>query len=130
MPAAPRLVHAKNLAKPEPGPDTRHRAPNVNGTASHGGRDGAPLRRDHDAADTALMACTKATIAMVRGYCCGGACELAVCCELRMVAGDRHSKSVAKMPRRRVTRFSVSLIRLARRFAAESCDAAIRSSTA
>ena len=50
------------------------------------------LARDYDvinhAAYVALQVCKKPTIAMVRGYCFGGACELAICCDLRIAADD------------------------------------------
>ncbi len=40
------------------------------------------------AAYVALTACSKPTIAMVGGYCFGGACELAICCDLRLCSED------------------------------------------
>lgn len=41
----------------------------------------------------ALLDATKPTIAMIHGYCFGGACELAICCDLR-VGADTASFSV------------------------------------
>ncbi len=53
--------------------------------------------RDYDAinhgAYEALLGATKPTIAMIHGYCFGGACELAICCDLR-VGADTASFSV------------------------------------
>ena len=50
------------------------------------------LARDYDVINhadyVALQTCTKPTIAMVRGYCFGGACALAICCDLRIAADD------------------------------------------
>jgi len=40
------------------------------------------------AAYVALMGATKPTMAMVRGYCFGGASALAMCCDLRIAAED------------------------------------------
>ena len=45
------------------------------------------------AAYEALLGASKPTIAMVNGYCFGGACELAICCDLR-VGCDTASFSV------------------------------------
>jgi enoyl-CoA hydratase/carnithine racemase len=45
------------------------------------------------AAYEAILGATKPTIAMVAGYCFGGACELAICCDLR-IAADNASFSV------------------------------------
>ena len=41
----------------------------------------------------AVLGATKPTIAMIAGYCFGGACELAICCDLRLAA-DAASFSV------------------------------------
>lgn len=45
------------------------------------------------AAYEAILATQKPTIAMINGYCFGGACELAICCDLR-VGSDTASFSV------------------------------------
>lgn len=54
-------------------------------------RTGSEARRydeiNHVAFSTVSRA-TKPTIAMVHGYCFGGGCELAICCDLRWVAND------------------------------------------
>ncbi|MFV0294641.1 MAG: enoyl-CoA hydratase [Hyphomicrobiaceae bacterium] len=47
----------------------------------------------NDAAYQALLGAGKPTVAMVAGYCFGGACELAICCDLR-IAADNASFSV------------------------------------
>ena len=41
-----------------------------------------------DAAVTALYEFSKPTIAMIRGYCIGGGCGIAVCCNIRIAADD------------------------------------------
>lgn len=41
-----------------------------------------------DAANKALVNCTKPTIAMVRGYCIGGGTGIAVACDIRIAAED------------------------------------------
>jgi len=40
------------------------------------------------AAETALAAFGKPTIAAIRGFCVGGGCQLAAACDLRLAAGD------------------------------------------
>lgn len=54
-------------------------------------RTGEEARRydeiNHLAFDT-LARAAKPTIAMVHGYCFGGGCELAICCDMRWVAQD------------------------------------------
>ncbi len=56
-----------------------------------GNRTGAEARRydeiNHEAFE-AVGRATKPTIAMVYGYCFGGACELAICCDMRWVSDD------------------------------------------
>ncbi len=47
----------------------------------------------NDAAYQAILAARKPTVAMVAGYCFGGACEMAICCDLR-IAADNASFSV------------------------------------
>ncbi|MEZ5855050.1 MAG: enoyl-CoA hydratase [Hyphomicrobiaceae bacterium] len=47
----------------------------------------------NDAAYQAILSARKPTIAMVAGYCFGGACEMAICCDLR-IAADNASFSV------------------------------------
>jgi enoyl-CoA hydratase len=41
-----------------------------------------------DAAHHALQEFSKPTIAMIRGYCIGGGCGVAVCCDIRIAADD------------------------------------------
>jgi len=63
--------------------------------------DGAKARRYAAAAEGAMRAlatCSKPTIAMVRGYCVGGGCELAIFADLRIAAeGSKFGVPAAKL---------------------------------
>lgn len=46
----------------------------------------------------ALRTCPKPTVAMIRGFCFGGGCAIALCCDLRVAAADaRFSIPAAKL---------------------------------
>lgn len=48
----------------------------------------AEYARANDAAFLAIRNCTKPTIAMIRGFCIGGGCAVALCADIRVAAAD------------------------------------------
>jgi enoyl-CoA hydratase len=94
--ALPRLIHE---AEADPavrvivlrGAGTKAFSAGADISEFEGNRTGAEARRydeiNHEAFE-AVGRATKPTIAMVYGYCFGGGCELAICCDMRWVADD------------------------------------------
>jgi len=94
--AVPKLIHEAE-ADPEirvivlRGAGTKAFSAGADISEFEGNRTGAEATRydeiNHEAFE-AVGRATKPTIAMVHGYCFGGGCELAMCCDMRWVSDD------------------------------------------